>query len=547
VFASKEHTNTQWRPQLVVTYIIGGTGEEPPCDDNDGDGYFPVSCGGSDCNDNNAAINPDASEICGNSVDENCDLIDLTCPICPQGQITFRCKCGSSSYDSGYCCENQWRPDQCPVACPDNDHDNYTDATCGGTDCNDANPLINPAAAEICNQIDDNCNGIIDDASDVDGDGFNVCEGDCNDANSSISPQSNEKCNNIDDDCDTLIDEGFDVDADGYTTCEGDCNDGNPTINPGTQEICGNTVDENCDGIADACGPWCGNGIVDSGETCSNCPQDVICSDTELCCSSACVEPQCFTDADCDDNNNRTRDRCRKSGQCNAYCQHTPDRPKLLIKTQFAVEEGKTFVAKVIDENNNPVSGSTVQYQGETKLTDERGEVSFVARANYADISAVKDLFESTFVRIEVIDLPDDVCGDNICGTNENEVSCSEDCLSLGRPVPEIFVETSESVVVGENFEVTVRDAKGMVMPFVDVIYGSQTTKTNMFGVASFVGQADARYVLAQDYGRKSDMMFVTPIVGQGFTLPIPTSTMIIIVAAILIFAFAHVVIGRIK
>jgi hypothetical protein len=43
-----------------------------PCLDADRDGYLPVSCGGNDCNDKDAAINPGAAEVCGDSIDNNC-------------------------------------------------------------------------------------------------------------------------------------------------------------------------------------------------------------------------------------------------------------------------------------------------------------------------------------------------------------------------------------------------------------------------------------------------------------------------------------------
>lgn len=74
----------------------------------------------------------------------------------------------------------------------------------------------------------------------------------------------------IDDDCDGLIDEGFNVDGDGYETCEGDCDDTNPTIYPGAAEICDCENDNNCNGMDDenstcqealGMGPQCDEGV----------------------------------------------------------------------------------------------------------------------------------------------------------------------------------------------------------------------------------------------------------------------------------------------
>ncbi len=129
----------------------------------------------------------------------------------------------------------------------DRDGDGYT--TCNG-DCNDGNASIHPGVPEICNNIDDNCNGVVDEGFDADGDGWTVCGGDCNDTNAQIHPGATEICNGIDDNCNMVIDEGFDVDQDGFTSCGGDCNDSNPNINPAQPEIC-NGIDDNCNFVID--------------------------------------------------------------------------------------------------------------------------------------------------------------------------------------------------------------------------------------------------------------------------------------------------------
>jgi hypothetical protein len=155
-------------------------------------------------------------------------------------------------------------------------------------DCDNSSAAINPSLAEICDGIDQNCNGLIDDGipkqnyyRDADGDGFgdlNVntdpnnlnprldCvapngfvsnNGDCNDANASIHPNVSDPCNGINEDCDAQTDEDgggptffADVDNDGFgdptvaqSACTrpigfvenaNDCDDKNAQINPNT-------------------------------------------------------------------------------------------------------------------------------------------------------------------------------------------------------------------------------------------------------------------------------------------------------------------------
>ncbi len=111
------------------------------------------------------------------------------------------------------------------------------------TDCNDANDQIFPGAIEICNDVDDDCNGLVDDGpattiyyEDSDGDtygnasvsvtdcslptGYVVDDTDCDDTDATISPAAAEICDGEDNNCDLTIDESFaDTDVDGTADC----------------------------------------------------------------------------------------------------------------------------------------------------------------------------------------------------------------------------------------------------------------------------------------------------------------------------------------
>jgi Putative metal-binding motif/Secretion system C-terminal sorting domain len=96
-----------------------------------------------------------------------------------------------------------------------------------GGDCDDTDNTVYPGATEVCDGLDNDCNGQFDEGLtflnyyfDGDSDGYGI-------GNSTVS-------------CTPLV---------GYATLTGDCDDSDNTVNPGATDTEGNNIDENCDGV----------------------------------------------------------------------------------------------------------------------------------------------------------------------------------------------------------------------------------------------------------------------------------------------------------
>ena len=285
-----------------------------------------------DCDDDDSAVHPDATEVCNERDDDCDDEIDEGLAVTwyrdgdgdGWGDVTSTTEAciepAGHTADGGDCDDSDtaYHPGAPETDCTDPHDYNcdgsvaYADADGDGwaacTDCDDSEAAVNPDATEVCNSIDDDCDGDIDDADssvdlttagewygDVDGDGYGnasdtttACgaptgfvgdDTDCDDGSASVNPGETEVCNSIDDDCDGDIDDAdssvdlttgatwyADADRDGYgdaastslacdepsgaVSDDTDCDDGDSAVHPNATEVC-NSIDDDCDGDID--------------------------------------------------------------------------------------------------------------------------------------------------------------------------------------------------------------------------------------------------------------------------------------------------------
>jgi hypothetical protein len=268
--------------------------------DVDGDGYGDVSAtsvacdaeagwvaDATDCDDTDPSVNPGATEYC-DDIDNDCD-----------GYIDPSDSADATTWYEDWDADGYGDPSLWYTTTACSMPDGYTSVDLA-TDCNDVDASINPDATEVCDGVDNDCDGEIDPSdssdsltwyADVDGDGYGdaaatalACDAsdgwvadatDCDDEDAAVNPAATEVCDGVDNDCDGELDPSdssdsltwyADVDGDGYgdasataLACVGadgwvadatDCDDTDPAVNPGAAEVC-NDIDDDCDGVVD--------------------------------------------------------------------------------------------------------------------------------------------------------------------------------------------------------------------------------------------------------------------------------------------------------
>jgi len=265
------------------------------------------------CDGNDNDCNPATADGSGETwLGDACDGSDSD--LCMEG--TYSCAggaqaCSDISGDNSEVCDGN--DNDCNPATADGSGETWFGDVCDGPDsdlckegsfaCSGGGPACSDTSgdtSEICDGLDNDCNGQIDNGLaiagtfyfDGDSDGYGdpavadtLCGAiggyvadntDCEPSDGNSYPGAAEICDNIDNDCDTVVDNGasqvFYQDADydgfgdatnestptcdppvGYARTDTDCDDTDSTINPLAKDICEDGVDQDCAGGDLAC------------------------------------------------------------------------------------------------------------------------------------------------------------------------------------------------------------------------------------------------------------------------------------------------------
>ena len=162
-----------------------------------GDGYSEVATGAPDAD---GWEKPNAGKVLIFSLESDCDADGVT-------MFGGDCGEGQPGVGPGFAEVCDGLDNDCDLAIDeDSDGDGFT--VCDVLECDDSDPLRHSGAPERCNGLDDNCNGSIDEGTDADGDGWETpC--DCDDTAAFINPGASDLiCDQVDQDCNGIPDQG---------------------------------------------------------------------------------------------------------------------------------------------------------------------------------------------------------------------------------------------------------------------------------------------------------------------------------------------------
>ena len=315
---------------LIAISLLAVTVAIVACDDDDDDDDTVCVYGqrqDCECDDGSTGYqtcNPDGTgwgtcEGCGSTGD------------CEPGE-SRACTCSDGAEGTQTCSsDEEWGECLCDALCTDADDDGYpAESGCEQErDCNDDDASVHPGAEEVCDGVDNNCDGSIDPGCACEEGDTQPCgetdEGECRLGvqactdgawglcEGSLGP-TNERCDGLDNDCDGTVDNDVPtvgqqcvvsgqvgICAVGELECSGGV-ESCAQVNTPTDEIC-NLLDDDCDGSVDEDNPEGGDACLVSGVYGPCQVGELVCSSGTLSCGQTVfpVEETCDgTDENCD-------------------------------------------------------------------------------------------------------------------------------------------------------------------------------------------------------------------------------------------------------